>query len=76
VDVDLERVLLFVTEGLSGIEGAMRRACPQGAWQRCVVHQMRGSPGQVKAQDRALVGQELKRVYKAEGRGSLLPWRG
>lgn len=62
----LRRVLLFITDGLPGIEGhaiaylaAIRRVYPLAQWQRCVVHQVRASLSQVRSQDRALLAQDL-----------------
>ncbi|MFY0084843.1 transposase, partial [Acinetobacter baumannii] len=45
----LRRVLLLVTDGLPGIEEAIRRVYPMAGWQRCVVHMVRSSLGQVRS---------------------------
>jgi putative transposase len=72
----LRRVLLFITDGLPGLPEAIRRVYPQAEWQRCVVHGVRWSLGQVRARDRTLLAEDLRRVYGAESRGRLLrPWR-
>ncbi|WP_436411122.1 transposase [Thermus scotoductus] len=39
----MRRVLLLVTDGLPGIEEAIRRVYPMAGWQRCVVHMVRSS---------------------------------
>ncbi len=64
----LRRVLLFITDGLPGLPEAIRRVYPQAEWQRCVVHGVRWSLSQVRARDRALLAEDLRRVYGAESR--------
>lgn len=68
----LRRVLLFVTDGLPGIDEAIRRVYPLAQWQRCVVHQVRASLSQVRSQDRALLAQDLRGVYMAGSRKEAL----
>jgi transposase-like protein len=68
----LERVLLFITDGLPGLAEAIARVYPLAQWQRCVVHGVRWSLGQVRPRDRALFAEELKRVYEAESRTEAL----
>lgn len=75
----LRRVLLFITDGLPGIDGnaiaylaAIRRVYPLAQWQRCVVHQVRASLSQARSQDRALLAQDLRRVYMAGSRKEAL----
>jgi transposase-like protein len=68
----LRRVLLFVTDGLPGIEEAIRRVYPLAQWQRCVVHQVRASLAQVRSRDRALLAQDLRGVYMAGSRKEAL----
>ncbi|GAA6756963.1 hypothetical protein Thermus77420_24400 [Thermus thalpophilus] len=68
----LRRVLLFLTDGLPGIEEAIRRVYPLAEWQRCVVHQVRGSLSQVRSRDRAALAQDLRGVYMAESRREAL----
>lgn len=68
----LRRVLLFITDGLSGIEEAIRRVYPLARWQRCVVHLVRSSLSQVRSRDRALLAQDLRGVYMAESRQEAL----
>jgi hypothetical protein len=65
-------VLLFITDGLPGLPEAIRRVYPQAEWQRCVVHGVRWSLGQVRARDRTLLAEDLRRVYGAESRGEAL----
>jgi putative transposase len=68
----LRRVLLFITDGLPGLPEAIRRVYPQAEWQRCVVHGVRWSLSQVRSRDRALLAEDLRRVYGAESRDEAL----
>ncbi len=68
----LRRVLLFITDGLPGLPEAIRKVYPQAEWQRCVVHGVRWSLSQVRSRDRALLAEDLRRVYGAEGREEAL----
>ena len=72
----LRRVLLFVTDGLPGLPEAIQRVYPQAEWQRCVVHGVRWSLGQVRARERVLLAEDLRRVYGAESRGEALRAQG
>ncbi|BDG23801.1 hypothetical protein TthSNM33_09950 [Thermus thermophilus] len=58
----LRRVLLFITDGLPGMEEAIRRVYPLAQWQVCVVHRVRSSLAQVRSRDRALL------IYGARSR--------
>ena len=71
-----QRGLLFVTDGLPGLPEAIRRVYPQAEWQRCVVHGVRWSLGQVRARERVLLAEDLRRVYGAESRGEALRAQG
>lgn len=68
----LRRVLLFVTDGLPGMEAAIQRVYPGTEWQRCVVHRVRSSLAQVRARDRGAVAEHLRGVYRAESRQEAL----
>ncbi len=68
----LRRVLLFVTDGLPGMEEAIRRVYPLAGWQRCVVHMVRSSLAGVRVRDRGLVAEALKGVYLAGTRAEAL----
>ena len=69
---NLRRVLRFVTHGLPGLPEAIRRVYPQAEGQRCVVHGVRWGLSQARARDRALLAEDLRRVYGAEGREEAL----
>lgn len=64
----LQRVLLFITDGLPGMEEAIGRVYPGAGWQRCRVHTVRESLGQVAARERGQVAAELRGIYQARSR--------
>ena len=68
----LRRVWLFITDGLPGIDEAIRRVYPLAQRQWCVVHQVRASLAQVWFRDRALLAQDLRGVYMAGSRREAL----
>ncbi len=75
----MRRVLLFITDGIPGIEGhaiaylaAIRRVYPLAQWQRCVVHTVRSSLARVRSRDRGLLAQDLREVYMAGSRAEAL----
>lgn len=66
----LRRVLLFVADGLPGMEEAIRRVYPLAQWQRCVVHT-------VRSRDRDLLAQDLRGCTRwGADRRPLGLWRG
>ena len=62
---------LLPAESALGWEGVLGEL-----WQRCVVHGVRWSLGQVRARDRVLLAEDLRRVYGAESRGEALRAQG
>ena len=68
----LKRVLLFITDGLVGLQPAIQRVYPLAEWQRCVVHGVRSSLSQVRVRDRGPLAEDLRRVYQAESRTEAL----
>lgn len=68
----LKRVLLFITDGLVGLQPAIQRVYPLAEWQRCVVHGVRSSLSQVRVRDRGPLAEDLRRVYRAESRTEAL----
>jgi Transposase and inactivated derivatives len=72
---------LLPAESALGWEGVLGELWQRGLrrvllfiteWQRCVVHGVRWSLGQVRARDRVLLAEDLRRVYGAESRGEAL----
>jgi len=66
----LKRVLLFISDGLVGLQPAIQRVYPLAEWPRCVVHGVRSGLSQVR--DRGPLAEDLRRVYQAESRTEAL----
>ncbi len=58
----VREVLCFVSDDLSGIEAAVKRAFPGSDWQQCTVHKVRNSLGKARREDREALTQALKPV--------------
>ncbi|QER41883.1 hypothetical protein F1847_03640 [Thermodesulfobacterium sp. TA1] len=62
----VKKVQLFITDDLPGIENAIKMVYPASEWQLCVLHTVRNSLNKVRAKDRGLFAEDLKRIYRAE----------
>jgi transposase-like protein len=62
----VKKVQLFITDDLPGIENAIKMVYPASEWQLCVLHTVRNSSNKVRAKDRGLFAEDLKRIYRAE----------
>jgi len=54
------------TDDLSGIENAIKMVYPGSEWQLKELHTVRNSLNKVRAKDRVLFAEDLKRIYRAE----------
>lgn len=61
----LKDVLIFSSDGLTGLNEAIQTAFPASETQRCIVHQIRNSTRYVSYKDRKELCQDLKRIYRA-----------
>lgn len=61
----LERVLLFVSDGLTGIEDTILESYPLADIQRCLVHVSRNISHKVRVKDRSEVMNDFKKVYRS-----------
>lgn len=61
----VERVLLFISDGLTGIRDTVKRVFPKAEHQSCWVHISRRVAALVRVSDRAEVLGVLKKVYRA-----------
>jgi putative transposase len=59
-------VLLFVTDGLSGMEEAIGEVFPRALTQRCVVHQIRATLDKVRPCHKGAVAASLKTIYRSQ----------
>lgn len=60
----LEEVEIAVTDGLSGIDGAISEAYPKAKRQRCFVHLLRNICSKVRAKDKAEVAEDFMGIAK------------
>lgn len=61
----LEQVLLFVTDGLTGVEDIITNNYPKADIQRCLVHVNRNIMSKVRIKDRQEIIDDFKLVYSA-----------
>ena len=61
----VKEVLLFVFDGLTGLEDAVHEIYPKSQNQLCVVHQIRQTLSNVRASHKEAVAGDLKSVYKS-----------
>ena len=59
-------ILLFASDGLSGMREAVKRQFPEAEHQQCWVHLSRTISGYVRNKDRKAVLDDLKNVYRAD----------
>ena len=62
----IEKVLYVVSDGLSGIENAIKTAFPNAFYQRCIVHIVRNLKGCTNKNNCASIIKDFKNIYTAE----------
>ncbi|MBC7318265.1 IS256 family transposase [Candidatus Bipolaricaulota bacterium] len=62
----VQRVRIFITDDLPGLEEAIRKIFPEADWQLCVLHAVREALNKARKADREALAEDLKRVYRAE----------
>src|SRR5574344_891545 len=62
----MEEVLLFISDGLKGMETMLSEVYPHARYQTCLVHVQRNLSHKVRTKDRAEVCDDFKQVYRAE----------
>ena len=72
----LKNVLLFITDGLKGMVGAISRFYPKARFQHCCVHVFRNISHKVRVDDRKEVCDDFKMVYQASSKEVALEARG
>jgi transposase-like protein len=65
----LKEPLLIVGDDLSGLEEAVKLVYPLAEFQSCVLHKIRNTLNKVRKRDRALVAEDLKRMYETHSEG-------
>ncbi|CAM3055609.1 Mutator family transposase [Paenibacillus sediminis] len=61
-----EEILLFISDGLTGMVNAIAEVYPQAKYQTCCVHLSRNIAHKVRVSDRAEICEDFKSVYRAE----------
>ena len=64
----LKNVLLFITDGLKGMVGAISRFYPKARFQHCCVHVSRNIVHKVRVKDRKEICDDFKAVYQASSK--------
>ena len=62
----VKEVLLFVFDGLTGLEEVVKEVYPKSQNQLCVVHQIRNTLSYVRASHKEAVAGDLKSVYRSK----------
>lgn len=62
----VKEVLLFVSDGLTGLENAISEEFPKAQIQLCVVHQTRNTLNHVRPKDKDILAGKLKEIYKSK----------
>jgi len=61
----VREVLLFVADGVIGLEERIKEYFPKADFQSCVVHKVRNTLNKVRTKDRKKIARDLKRIYQA-----------
>jgi len=64
----VQRVRIFITDDLPGLEEAIKKIFPEADWQLCVLHAVRDALNKVRKNDREALAEDLKKIYRAESR--------
>jgi len=59
----VKKVNLFVSDGLTGIEDALKRVFPTTPLQTCIVHYQRNLMKNIRPDDKAAFGKDLKEIF-------------
>ena len=62
-DREVREVLLFVADGITGLEERIKEYFPKADFQSCVVHKVRNTVNKVRDRNRKKVAKDLKRIY-------------
>ena len=62
----VQRVRIFITDDLPGLEEAIKKIFPEMDWQLCVLHAVRDALNKAQKKDREALAEALKKIYRAE----------
>jgi transposase-like protein len=64
----VQRVRIFITDDLPGLEEAIKKIFPEADWQLCVLHTVRDALNKARKKDREALAEARKKIYRAERR--------
>jgi len=62
----VEKVLMFIADGLTGLKKVVNEEFPASKFQRCIVHKNRNILLKARTNDKDLLSADLKKVFKLE----------
>jgi transposase-like protein len=62
----VEKVLMFIADGLTGLKKIVNEEFPASKFQRCVVHKKKNILLKARTDDKELLSADLKKVFKLE----------
>jgi len=62
----VQRVRIFITNDLPGLQEAIKKIFPESDWQLCVLHAVWDELNKVRKKDREALAEALKKIYWAE----------
>lgn len=62
----VQRIQIFITDDLPGLEEAIKKIFPDSDRQLCVLHAVRDALNKVRKKDREAPAKDLKKIYRAE----------
>ena len=68
----VKEVLLFVADGVVGLEERIKEYFPKADFQSCIVHKIRNTLSKVRAKDKKEIADDLKRIYQVSNRKEAL----
>jgi len=68
-DRGVRKVLLFVADGVIGLEERIKEYFPKADFQLCVVHKVRNTLNKIRTKDRKKIVRGLKNISSLHGRG-------
>jgi transposase-like protein len=62
----VQRVRIFISDDLPGLEEAIKQIFPEADWQLCVLHPVGDALNKARKKDREALAEDLKKIYRAE----------
>ena len=60
----VREVLLFVADGVIGLEERIKEYFPKADFQSCLVHKIRNTLNKVRAKNKKGIAKDLKKIYQ------------